>query len=79
MKKPKFTCFLEKQTNKNLKQIHKTRWKLLGQQEDLNAKDGLDHYIEKFWITLVDTFPHGFISWACVLACKASAWIYFHF
>lgn len=51
---------------------------MLGQKEDLNAKDGLGHYIEEFWIAVVDTLPHGFISWACVSACKTSVWIYFH-
>lgn len=56
----------------------KKGWKVLGQKEDLNAKDGLGHYIEEFWIAVVDTLPHGFISWACVSACKTSVWIYFH-
>lgn len=63
MTKPKFTCFLIKQTNKKPQTNSlshrsgnkKKGWKVLGQKEDLNAKDGLGHYIERFLITLVDT------------------------
>ena len=51
----------EKQIKK--KKIHKAkgvgknRRKALGQKEDLNAEDGLDHYIEMFWVILC--FPNN--------------------
>lgn len=51
------------------------------QKEAVNAKDGVDHYMEMAWVILsqivvIDTFPHGWISWACVLACEVSEYIF---
>lgn len=53
MTKPKFYLLFKKRNQQKTPNSlnhssGKKRWKVLGQKEDLNAKDGLGHYIERF-------------------------------